>query len=88
VCVAGVGTVFMDVDPYTMEAKAVPGLHALGPLRGDNFARFAIFDGLGVAGLLRTTREESEAGTAANKQDQELEAGAGGEDEQEACEAA
>ena len=90
--VAATHPVYMDVDPYTMEAKAVPGLHALGPLRGDNFARFAIFDGLGVAGLLRTTREESEAGTAANKQDQELEAGAGGEhggeDEQEACEAA
>ena len=84
--VAATHPVFVDVDPYTMEAKAVPGLHALGPLRGDNFARFAIFDGLGVAGLLRKTtreeaREEVEDGHGAAAK-----AGAGGE--QEACEAA
>ena len=45
--------VFVGVDPFTMEADAVPTLHALGPLRGDNFARFAIHDGWGVAAAIR-----------------------------------
>ena len=52
--------VFIDVDPYTMETEAVPGLFALGPLRGDNFARFALHDGHGVAEALRERRAESE----------------------------
>ena len=46
--------VFVDVDPYSFEARAWPGLHALGPLRGDNFVRFAIHDGHGVAAELRS----------------------------------
>ena len=45
--------VFVGVDPFTMEADAVPTLYALGPLRGDNFARFAVHDGFGVAHDLR-----------------------------------
>ena len=45
--------VFVGVDPFTMEADAVPTLYALGPLRGDNFARFAIHDGWGVAAAIR-----------------------------------
>ena len=36
-----------------MEAEAVPSLFALGPLRGDNFARFALHDGWGVAEAIR-----------------------------------
>lgn len=54
--------VFLGVDPFSMEVEAVPGLFALGPLRGDNFARFAIHDGHGVAeALLRTrAREDGE----------------------------
>ena len=47
--------VFVGVDPFTMEAHAVPTLHALGPLRGDNFARFAIHDGWGVAEAIRSS---------------------------------
>jgi len=46
--------VFVGVDPFTMEVDAVPSLFALGPLRGDNFARFAIHDGWGVAQAIRT----------------------------------
>ena len=30
----------IDVDPYSHEARAVPGLYAMGPLTGDNFVRF------------------------------------------------
>ncbi|KAL3929058.1 MAG: hypothetical protein SGPRY_002121 [Prymnesium sp.] len=37
--------VFLDVNPYTTESGSVPTLYALGPLRGDNFVRFAIHDG-------------------------------------------
>ena len=48
--------VYIDVDPFTMEARGVPTLHALGPLRGDNFCRFAINDGHGVADALRARR--------------------------------
>lgn len=53
--------VFIDVEPFTMEAKAVPTLHALGPLRGDNFARFAIHDGHGVADAIRARLQGGEA---------------------------
>ena len=42
-------------------AKAVPRLHALGPLRGDNFCRFAIHDGWGV---LRAMEQSGEMGEA------------------------
>ena len=55
----GVGAthpVFVGVDPYSMEVGAVRGLFALGPLRGDNFARFAIHDGHGVAEAIRSSR--------------------------------
>lgn len=31
----------IDVNPFTMESTAEPGLFALGPLVGDNFVRFA-----------------------------------------------
>ena len=54
--------VFVDVDPYSFEARAWPGLHALGPLRGDNFVRFAIHDGHGVAAELRSRRSEEVGG--------------------------
>ena len=50
--------VFLDVDPLTYETKAWPGLFACGPLRGDNFARFAMHDGHGVAAALRARRHE------------------------------
>ena len=55
--------VFVDVDPWSMEAKAVPKLHALGPLRGDNFCRFAIHDGWGV---LRAMEQNGELGEVVN----------------------
>jgi hypothetical protein len=51
--------VFVDVEPFTMEVKAVPTLFALGPLRGDNFARFAIHDGFGVAETIRERRGDT-----------------------------
>ena len=37
--------------------RAVPTLHALGPLRGDNFARFALHDGHAVADSVRAASE-------------------------------
>ena len=37
--------------------RAVENLYALGPLRGDNFVRFAIHDGHGVAAALRERKE-------------------------------
>ena len=49
--------VFVDVEPFSMEVRGVRGLYALGPLRGDNFARFAIHDGHGVAEAIRARRE-------------------------------
>ena len=52
--------VFVGVDPFTMEVEAVPSLFALGPLRGDNFARFAIHDGWGVAQAIRTQAAQVE----------------------------
>ena len=52
--------VFVDVDPFSMEVEAVPSLFALGPLRGDNFARFAIHDGWGVAHAIRTQAAQVE----------------------------
>ena len=52
--------VFVDVDPFSMQVQAVPSLFALGPLRGDNFARFAIHDGWGVAHAIRTQVEGSQ----------------------------
>ena len=38
----------------------MPKLHALGPLRGDNFCRFAIHDGWGVAHAIRTQAAQVE----------------------------
>ena len=52
--------VFVDVDPFSMQVQAVPSLFALGPLRGDNFARFAIHDGWGVAHAIRTQAAQVE----------------------------
>ena len=49
--------VFVDVEPFSMEVRGVRGLYALGPLRGDNFARFAIHDGHGVAEAIRARRD-------------------------------
>ena len=51
--------VFVAVHPFTMEAEAVPSLFALGPLRGDNFVRFALHDGWGVAEAIRTQATQS-----------------------------
>ena len=51
--VAATHKVFLDVEPFTMETRAVASLFALGPLRGDNFCRFAIHDGHGVAEAIR-----------------------------------
>ena len=45
------------MEPFSMEVRGVRGLYALGPLRGDNFARFAIHDGHGVAEAIRARRE-------------------------------
>lgn len=53
--------VFVAVEPYSMEVAGVPSLHALGPLRGDNFARFAMHDGHGVAAAVRARREATVA---------------------------
>ncbi|XP_033626019.1 oxidative stress-induced growth inhibitor 1-like [Asterias rubens] len=39
----------INVNPYTMEACAEPGLYAMGPLVGDNFVRFAKGGALAVA---------------------------------------
>ena len=39
----------IDVNPYTMEARAEPGLYAMGPLVGDNFVRFAKGGALAIA---------------------------------------
>ena len=53
--------VFVDVDEWSCEAKAWPSLFALGPLRGDNFARFAIHDGHGVAAAVRARAQACDA---------------------------
>ena len=65
--------VFINVHPYTMETEAVPGLFALGPLRGDNFARFALHDGHGVAEALRERRVRRHAASAASESEDETE---------------
>eukprot|EP00667_Euglena_gracilis_P010592 EG_transcript_10789 len=52
--------VYVDVDPWTMQClqrgdgppggrAPVPGLYAVGPLRGDNFVRFLVGDAWAVA---------------------------------------
>ena len=64
---------FVDVDPWSMEAKAVQRLHALGPLRGDNFCRFAIHDGWGV---LRAMEQSGEMGEVAKPKKKRNESGA------------
>lgn len=53
--------VFVEVDPFSCEAAAWPGLYALGPLRGDNFMRFAIHDAHGAAAAIaaRAITEDS-----------------------------
>ena len=55
--------VFLAVDPFDMQVQAVPNLYALGPLRGDNFARFAVHDGHGVAERLRGQRRHGQQTT-------------------------
>lgn len=59
--------VHVHVDPFSMEARAVPGLHALGPLRGDNFVRFAWADGFGVVKAIE--------GAGAQGEGEDIEAG-------------
>ena len=54
--VAATHEVFVDVEPYSCEARALPSCFAVGPLRGDNFVRFAIHDGHAVARRLRALR--------------------------------
>ena len=44
-----------------LQVRAWPSLYALGPLRGDNFVRFAVHDGHGVAAELRRRRGEEVA---------------------------
>jgi hypothetical protein len=56
--------VHVEVDPWSAEAKAWPTLHCLGPLRGDNFARFAIHDGYGVSEAIRARSKAAERGDA------------------------
>ncbi|XP_055065933.2 oxidative stress-induced growth inhibitor 2 [Misgurnus anguillicaudatus] len=42
----------IDINPYTFECNAEPGLFAMGPLIGDNFVRFLKGGALGIAGCL------------------------------------
>ena len=39
----------VDVDPYTFASDRYPALYAMGPLTGDNFVRFVLGGGLGIA---------------------------------------
>ena len=52
--------VFIDVDPYSCAVRATEGmsLFAVGPLRGDNFVRFSIFDGFGVYRALWASKSQ------------------------------
>uniref|UniRef100_A0A671LTI1 FAD/NAD(P)-binding domain-containing protein n=1 Tax=Sinocyclocheilus anshuiensis TaxID=1608454 RepID=A0A671LTI1_9TELE len=43
----------VDINPYTFECNADPGLFAMGPLVGDNFVRFLKGGALGIASCLR-----------------------------------
>ncbi|XP_058603207.1 oxidative stress-induced growth inhibitor 2 isoform X1 [Onychostoma macrolepis] len=43
----------IDINPYTFECNAEPGLFAMGPLVGDNFVRFLKGGALGIASCLR-----------------------------------
>ncbi|KAG7335734.1 hypothetical protein KOW79_000427 [Hemibagrus wyckioides] len=42
----------VDINPYTFECSAEPGLYAMGPLVGDNFVRFLKGGALGIASCL------------------------------------
>ncbi|XP_056618812.1 oxidative stress-induced growth inhibitor 2 [Triplophysa dalaica] len=42
----------IDINPYTFECNAEPGLFAMGPLIGDNFVRFLKGGALGIASCL------------------------------------
>lgn len=42
----------VDINPYTFECTAEPGLFAMGPLVGDNFVRFIKGGALGIASCL------------------------------------
>ncbi|KAL6489359.1 hypothetical protein MHYP_G00031000 [Metynnis hypsauchen] len=42
----------VDINPYTFECSAEPGLFAMGPLVGDNFVRFLKGGALGIASCL------------------------------------
>lgn len=42
----------VDVNPYTFECSAEPGLFAMGPLVGDNFVRFLKGGALGITSCL------------------------------------
>ncbi|XP_034161849.2 oxidative stress-induced growth inhibitor 2 isoform X2 [Pangasianodon hypophthalmus] len=43
----------VEINPYTFECSAEPGLFAMGPLVGDNFVRFLKGGALGIASCLR-----------------------------------
>ncbi|XP_056331756.1 LOW QUALITY PROTEIN: oxidative stress-induced growth inhibitor 2 [Danio aesculapii] len=43
----------VDINPYTFECNAEPGLFAMGPLIGDNFVRFLKGGALGIASCLQ-----------------------------------
>lgn len=42
----------VDINPYTFECNAEPGLFAMGPLVGDNFVRFLKGGALGITSCL------------------------------------
>ncbi|XP_062847971.1 oxidative stress-induced growth inhibitor 2 isoform X2 [Trichomycterus rosablanca] len=42
----------VDINPYTFECNAEPGMFAMGPLVGDNFVRFLKGGALGIASCL------------------------------------
>lgn len=41
--------IFVDVDPMTLAIDGVPGIFAVGPLRGANFVRYIVGDAVGAA---------------------------------------
>ncbi|XP_076826463.1 oxidative stress-induced growth inhibitor 2 [Brachyhypopomus gauderio] len=48
----------VDVNPYTFECSAEPGLFAMGPLVGDNFVRFLKGGALGITTCLLNKMEK------------------------------
>lgn len=50
----------VDINPYTFECSAEPGLFAMGPLVGDNFVRFLKGGALGIASCLAKRLKQME----------------------------